>query len=258
MTKTFLQTTDLCPFYQSSPKFLKKLFYKRLLQYINENEILNIRQYGFREKLATVFVLIDILDNLTKAIDNKEHTVGVFNDLKKAFDTINHDILLTKMNNYGVRGLPLEWLRSYVHNRSQYVSYNNSESSYLPIRCGVPQGSILGPLLFIIYINDLRNVSDVLKIFLFADDTSIFYSNKDMEKVENVLTKNIKHLYVWFKINKLSLNLAKTKYIVFIGKAKHVNINLSVDNTAIERVKETNFLGVIMTKSYHGKTIFIN
>ena len=165
-----------------------------------------------------------------------------------AFDTINHDILLEKLNHYRVRGLPLQWIRSYLQNRSQYVAYNNSESSHLPISCGVPQGSILGPLFFILYINDLCYASSVLKFFLFADDTNIFFSDKDINRAEEVLNDNIKLLCKWFHINKLSLNLSKTKYIVFQGnvKSKEISINLNVENNVIERVTHTNFLGVII------------
>ena len=232
-------------------KIFEKLFYKRLVNYINSNTILNERQYGFREKSATAFALIDLMDDLTNAIDNREYTVGVFIDLKKAFDTLDHDILLRKLDHYGVRGLPLQWLRSYLQNRSQFVSYNSNDSSYLPIRCGVPQGSILGPLLFIIYINDLCNVSDVLKFFLFADDTNIFYSDKSVERVESIINENLKLLAKWFQINKLSLNLSKTKFIVFKGKQnlQDINLNLKVNNSGIDRVRETTFLGVIIDEN---------
>ena len=155
---------------------------------------------------------------------------------------------MSKLNHYGVRGLPLNWLRSYLHNRSQYVCYNNNSSSLLPISCGVPQGSILGPLLFIIYINDLCNVSNILKFFLFADDTNIFYSCNDIKEAERILNENITLLSRWFRINKLSLNLSKTKFMVFMGKLRSnvETIELKVDHIVIERVTETNFLGVVI------------
>ena len=156
-------------------KLIEKLFYKRLLNYINSNNILYHGQYGFREKSSTTLALIDLIEDISTAIENNEYTVGVFIDLKKAFDTIDHNLLLRKLHFYGVRGIVFTWLESYLQDRQQYVYYNSISSSSLPISCGVPQGSILGPLLFILYINDISNVSRMLKFILFADDTNIFF-----------------------------------------------------------------------------------
>ena len=151
-------------------------------------------------------------------MDKSQTTIGVFIDLRKAFDTVDHNILLSKLQCYGVRGLALEWIQSYLSNRRQYVCYNNSNSEFKEIKCGVPQGSILGPLLFILYINDMCDVSKLLHIILFADDTNIFYSASNIDDVTNVVNNELKQLGLWFRANKLSLNVNKTNFIMFNNK----------------------------------------
>ena len=133
-------------------------------------------QYGFRNNHSTSLALTEFVEKVTSAIHKQESTIGVFIDLKKAFDTVDHKILLSKLQCYGIRGLALDWIKSYLANLSQYVCYNNSNSQLNNIKCGVPQGSILGPILFILYINDMCEVSKLLNIILFADDTSIFFT----------------------------------------------------------------------------------
>ena len=117
-------------------------------------------------------------------LDNKRHSLGIFLDLSKAFDTLNHDILLHKLNIYGIRGLTNSWIQNYLSNRKQYVAYNNTTSSHSDILCGVPQGSILGPLLFLLYINDLLPSSPSSHFIIFADDTNILFSHKDPVQLE--------------------------------------------------------------------------
>ena len=131
-------------------KILEKVMYKRLLNYFNNICVLGSHQYGFRKNLSTNFALIDLKDRITTAIDNKEFVAGVFLDLSKAFDTINHDLLLQKLEYYGIRGIALDWFKSYITKRYQCVNYNNELSDKKEITCGVPQGSVLGPLLFLI------------------------------------------------------------------------------------------------------------
>ena len=123
------------------------------------------------------------MDKITKSLENGEFVVGVFLDFSKAFDTVNHDILLTKLHHYGIRGSAMKWFQSYLSDRYQYVTYNGLESSKIAIKCGVPQGSILGPLLFLIYINDLSTVCNYMMPLFFADDTNLFSSDHDISKV---------------------------------------------------------------------------
>ena len=136
-------------------------------------------QFGFRKNHSTVLSLIYHVKKIATSIDQSEITAGVFLDLSKAFDTLDHQILFDKLEHYGVRGLALQWIKSYFSNRTQFVQINDTRSSEEIIRCGVPQGSILGPLFFILYINDLPKATSLAECLLFADDTSIFYSNSD-------------------------------------------------------------------------------
>ena len=151
-------------------KVLEKLFNKRLDEFIDKFEILCESQYGFRSNRSTSHAILELMENVTNALDRKQSVIGIFIDLKKAFDTINHNLLLSKLEYYGIRGLSNKWLHSYLCNRKQYVVIEDTESDLLSVQCGVPQGSILGPKLFILYINDLANISDILQLILFADD----------------------------------------------------------------------------------------
>ena len=173
-------------------KILQKLFNTRLLSFINKYDILCNSQFGVREGHSTTQALMEMVENMTSSIDYDKITTGVYIDLKKPFDTIDHSILCSKLKHYGIRGIVLSWLEYYLSNRHQFVSYNNFDSEKLQIVCGVPQGSILGPILSLLYIYDLCNISKLFKFILCADDTNIFYTGNNIEEVEQVL--NILHI----------------------------------------------------------------
>ena len=174
--------------------------------------------------------------------------LGVFIDLSKAFDCISHNILLDKLQHYGIRGLPLNWFSDYLTSRKQFTVVNGLNSQINPILCGVPQGSILGPLLFLLYINDLRYIcSDKISIVMFADDTSLFTNHKSIHQAVDTLNRELSNLSTWLKANKLTLNIKKTKYIIFRARNKQIVPNppkLYFTNRQIERALETKFLGV--------------
>ena len=199
-------------------KILEKLFSARLDSFIDKHQILSECQYGFRTNRSTSMALIDLIEELTSSVENKKFALGVFIDLKKAFDTIDHEILIQKMNNYGIRGVALNWIKSYIENRKQFVQIGEYRSTSSTITCGVPQGSILGPKLFILYINEICKVSSLLKFVVFADDTNITCSGEDLQQLLEVVSLELGKLKQWFDANKLSLNIKKTKFMIFGNK----------------------------------------
>ena len=156
----------------------------KLYRFLESNNILFQQQYGFRKNNSTAYALIQITEQIKESIDKGKFRCGIFIDLRKAFDTVNHEILLLKLEHYGIRGLILQWFKSYLSNRKQYVYLNGSTSSLRNITCGVPQVSVLGPLLFLLYINALPNMSKILNFYLFADDINIYYENDSLEVME--------------------------------------------------------------------------
>ena len=234
-------------------KILEKLFDKRLDSFLDKHEILVEEQYGFRRARSTSMAITQLIENLTDANEDKKYTVGVFIDLKKAFDTIDHNLLLKKLDHYGIRGVPNDWLRSYLSDRRQYVSFNNFNSDLMNVSCGVPQGSILGPKLFILYINDICNVSKMLKFVLFADDTNIFSSDVNIIDLCKNVSLELDKLNNWFAVNKLSLNISKTNFIIFGNRKYKGDINIKINNFNIERVYVTKFLGVYIDHKLNWK-----
>ena len=230
-------------------KILEKIYNNRLNNFITTSNILNSCQYGFRQGVSTSHALVDLVSEITNSLNKRKHAIGVFIDLRKAFDTVNHQLLCKKLEFYGIRGIAQNWIKSYLSNRTQYVCYEEHTSESLQISCGVPQGSILGPQLFILYVNDMCNVSKLLKYVLFADDTNILYSHDHLPDLVTVLCTELDRMYTWFSVNKLSLNIAKTNYIVF-GKHKQEQcVALKINDIAIERVDATKFLGVVIDQS---------
>ena len=230
-------------------KVLEKVMYTRLMSFLEINDILIGNQFGFRRSHSSYMALMVMINEISQALDSGEHVVGIFLDFSKAFDTVNHSILLKKLYHYGIRGNALEWFESYLSGRQQYVTYNGLSSSTKYIKCGVPQGSILGPLLFLVYINDLQRVCKSSIPILFAGDTNLFYKNPDKSILEDQINNELKHVSLWLKVNKLSLNVSKTHYIVFTRKLKSAtSLNIGIDDKIINEVNKTKFLGVIIDK----------
>ena len=228
-------------------KILEKIMYERLNNHLIKNDILYSMQHGFRSGHSTAMSLINLQEQITTAIDNNEFSVGIFIDLAKAFDTVDHGILLKKLQHYGIRGVTHQWFDSYLTNRNQQVICNGILSKFQQVKYGVPQGSNLGPLLFLIYINDLPNTSTILSFIIFADDTNVFYSHKSLYELYQIINHEITYVVDWFRINKLSLNINKTNFILFRSHRKlipEISIQLLIDGNVIPQVSSAKFLGV--------------
>ena len=228
----------------SISKIFERVIYTRTVSFLKTSDIFSNFQFGFRENHSTTHALLTLIDKVTHALDLFSHTVGIFLDFSKAFDTINHEILLAKLSHYGIRGKALEWFTSYLSNRSQYVHINGFDSKKKTITCGVPQGSLLGPLLFIIYINDFHRSSDKLSFLLFADDSNLFYSHSDPNVLIRTVNEELKNVTQWIYANKLSLNINKTKVMLFSNSLNSLPGNIVFDTTPVEEVSSIKFLGV--------------
>ena len=206
------------------------------------------RQYGFRKNRSTVNAITELVCHITNAIENKQNTLSVFLDLSKAFDTINHKILLHKLEFYGVRGLALNWFQSYLTNRKQFVLYNNVKSHIKEVTCGVPRGSVLGPLLFLIYVNDIANCLIHSKVISFADDTTVFSSSKCIDDLYTNMNSDLGDLENWFKANKLALNVNKSNSMLFqpSGIQNTRGNILYIGTDLIEHKSNCKFLGIFI------------
>lgn len=226
-------------------KVFEKVIKLRLTKYLLSNNLLASQQYGFRNQSNTKCAAFDFVYALQKHIDQGKHAAGLFIDLKKAFDTVDHGILLKKLEHLGIVGTPLKLLCSYLSNRHCQTFVGKGTSSMGTIKCGVPQGSVLGPLLFLIYINDIAKWGLKGSIQLYADDTVILYHNNDLNELEKEMERDIACLANWLRLNKLSLNIKKTHYILFANK-KNVSLNISLDNNRLDRADVTKYLGLFI------------
>lgn len=230
-------------------KVLEKLVYSRIKKHLDESNILYSHQYGFREKRSTEMALSQLVHKISTALDNKKISLGIFLDLSKAFDTVDHNILIAKLHKYGFHDVALKWLNDYLKDREQYVSINMQNSNRVKLLCGVPQGSILGPLLFLIYMNDLPSVCNTVLPLLFADDTCLNASHENFSTLIREANEELSSISKWFQMNKLSLNINKSNFIIFCNKNKKYakeEAKLFIDNIRINQVPIVKFLGVIV------------
>ena len=232
-------------------KLLEKLMYKRLYNYVEKQKILTKHQYGFCRNRSTEHAILELTDKISNAMDEGKYTMGVFLDLSKAFDTVHYEILLKKLQHYGVRGICLEWFKDYLHGRTQIVKFKHHRSIEMNVTTGVPQGSILGPLLFLLYINDIENCSDILSFVLYADDTNAFYSNSCLKTLSSTMQNEMNKVVKWLNANKLSINSSKTKFVIFKSKNKLLNmeVTLKINNNFLKQVLFIKFLGVIIDQN---------
>ena len=236
-------------------KIFEKIIYSRLYSFFQSQNTLYENQYGFRKNHSTSHALNFSVNYVESCLKKKQHVLGIFIDLSKAFDTIPHQELLKKLENYGIRGNANNLIASYLSNRFQYVSVLDEDSEKLPVIYGVPQGSCLGPLLFIIYINDISRTTDLGKFVLFADDTNIFVADNCKKRVYEKANEILHLVQLYMKCNLLHINIKKCCYIHFKPSRTKVNpdyreeeeVNiLTLNNTVIKRVSEAKFLGVII------------
>ena len=227
-------------------KIIERLIYNKVFDFLVRYDILFESQYGFRTGHNTTHAALDFVGSIEKALEKGEHVIGIFCDLSKAFDTLNHEILLSKLEHYGIRDTALSWFRSYLANRRQFVDWNGFKSDSLPLETGVPQGSILGPLLFLLYINDLPAAVS-LKSVMFADDTNLLISSDNFSYLIQTLNEELGKINDYFKANQLKLNAQKTKMVYFCKKKSSTAIDeaiVKLDGTKLEFEESASFLGL--------------
>jgi hypothetical protein len=231
-------------------KVFEAVLYDRLIKFIERNDFLYCNQFGFRRHKSTSHGLINLTNKILLDIDSSRVNLGVFIDLTKAFDTVDHAILVNKLNYYGIRGTSCELIKNYLQNREQYVTLDTINSSTRNIGIGVPQGSTLGPLLFLIYINDLHNCLQNGHVTQFADDTVLTFSHKNLRELELETNHDLKRLSKWLIANKLTLNAKKTNDIIFGSVQKISTLNcsmkISIQDQALKQVEYIKYLGVLV------------
>ena len=240
-------------------KVFERVVHTQLFQYFTANNLFYDHQYGFRKQHSTETAILELIDRLHKDLDEKKLPLAIFLDLSKAFDTIDHKILLEKLKHYGILNTELQWFQSYLTERTQFVEIENIKSPSQKIITGVPQGSILGPLLFLIYINDLSIASNFISI-MYADDTNLLSTicnfkcdTLSQSTLSNNINKEISKVSDWLAVNKLSLNVKKTKFMIFHPKQKNLSNHhipsIIINNQPVEKVNCFKFLGVLLDEN---------
>ena len=238
-------------------KVLERVVHQQLTRYLHEHKILSPYQCGFRKCHSTEFAALSFADTIRRNIDQGQLTGAVFIDLRKAFDTVNHDVLLDKLTEIGVLGHERDWFSHYLMNRTQSVEFQGVTSCPVGISVGVPQGSILGPLLFLLHVNDLPGMTSECSILMYADDTVLFCSSPQASLIANKLNNELREIERWLFDNSLFINKTKTEAMLF-GTAQRLSnaysFDIHIDGKQIKRVSEFTYLGVVFDErlSFNG------
>lgn len=237
-------------------KILEKIVFNKITHFLCQFNILNNFQHGFRKGRNTCSAILNFINRLYDNLDVNNKCIGLFMDLSKAFDLVNHKLLLEKLNNYGIRGKVSDWISSYLSDRKQVVDINNTKSSEMNINIGVPQGSILGPLLFLIFINDLPNIDPENNIVMFADDNTYLCHDKSKSEVLAKLQGMVTRFIKWFSTNKLHLNISKTVFINFTPRKSLIyeSCLIKADHESLRQVASAKFLGLYIDNDLSWKS----
>ena len=227
-------------------KIFEKVVYIRMVEFIDKNNIFSKSQFGFRKKKSTETALMKFTDFVQNGLSQKHNVGTIFMDLSRAFDVMNHDILKVKLEHYGFRGIFLNFIMNFVRERKYFVNVNGNNSEVRTVNIGIPQGSTLGPLLFLLYVNDMENSSTLLQFVQFADDTTIMFSCDSFNQLQLIFQTEGNKVIDWLIANKLIINLTKTQSMIFSYKRGNPKFTVNLKNSIIEEQQTTSFLGVII------------
>ena len=235
-------------------KIFERIAYEQFAEHLENNELIVSTQFGFRKRYNTELAVTVFTDSIRKSIDQGKMTGAVFIDLRKAFDTVEHSILLQKLPYYGIRDAELNWMKSYLKERRQFVHYDGESSDVLEVEYGVPQGSILGPLLFLLHINDLVKAVKNCQVLMYADDTVIYTSSQSITEIERALTNEMENISKWLDNNRLVINLKKGKTeVMLFGTAKRRSmidgLNIFFGDKRINVTDSYKYLGTYLDQS---------
>ena len=232
-------------------KIIEKCIKQRILSFFENKNIIGQNQYGFRNKHSTEHALINFMDFVTNELEKGSFVIGVYLDIKKAFDCVNYQILYKKLSKYGIRGQSLALIKDYLTNRKQKVKlmdeYGTAIFSELRnVTCGVPQGSVLGPLLFLVYVNDLQSASSLFHTITFADDTNLFMAAPTVKMLCERVNMELDRVKTWLNCNRLCLNVSKTCYQLYSRRSPEISPNVQISGVSISRASNVKFLGIVV------------
>ena len=222
----------------------------RILDFLGGKQILFDKQFGFRAKYSTDYAILSIVDKIQRAIDERDFSCGIFLDFSKAFDTVDPEILIKKLEYYGIRGIARSWFISYLKDRKQFDTINNTSTNPASVNCGIPQGSVLGSILFFIYINDFHLCSDFFEFNLFADDANLFSRQKSITILQTSINKELVNIHDWLCANKLSLNI---ELCSFSSSTTENNFKLNINDKYLRQENYIKYLGIFIDSTLSWK-----